>query len=130
MDDVQFIANTEKTQEELFHLFNALRDNNKQIIFSSDKHPALLPGFEESAARTFLCRHDRGNSRAGRREPLRDYSRKDRDAHGFSVADDIIQYIAENVRGNIRELEGIVNTIVVKIQYKGKGITSPMCALS
>ncbi len=47
MDDVQFIANTEKTQEELFHLFNALHDNNKQIVFSSDKHPALLPGFEE-----------------------------------------------------------------------------------
>jgi chromosomal replication initiator protein len=47
MDDVQFIANTEKTQEELFHLFNALRDNNKQIVFSSDKHPAMLPGFED-----------------------------------------------------------------------------------
>lgn len=43
MDDIQFIANTEKTQEELFHLFNALRDNNKQIVFSSDKHPAMLP---------------------------------------------------------------------------------------
>src|SRR6185369_17959679 len=47
MDDVQFIANTEKTQEELFHLFNAMRDNNKQIVFSSDKHPMLLPGLED-----------------------------------------------------------------------------------
>ncbi len=47
MDDVQFIANTEKTQEELFHLFNALRDNNKQIVFSSDRHPSLLNGFED-----------------------------------------------------------------------------------
>ena len=47
MDDVQFIANTEKTQEELFHLFNTLYDNNKQIVFSSDKHPAMLAGLED-----------------------------------------------------------------------------------
>ena len=47
MDDVQFIAKTEKTQEELFHLFNAMHDNNKQIVFSSDKHPNFLPGFED-----------------------------------------------------------------------------------
>ena len=47
MDDVQFLANKEKTQEELFHLFNALHDNNKQIVFSSDIHPALLNGMEE-----------------------------------------------------------------------------------
>src|SRR3990167_5120152 len=47
MDDVQFMAEKERTQEELFHLFNAMHDNNKQIIFSSDKHPVLLPGFED-----------------------------------------------------------------------------------
>lgn len=47
MDDVQFLASKEKTQEELFHLFNALHDNNKQIVFSSDQHPALLNGMEE-----------------------------------------------------------------------------------
>src|SRR5690606_39057357 len=47
MDDVQFLANKEKTQEELFHLFTAMHDNNKQIVFSSDMHPALLSGLEE-----------------------------------------------------------------------------------
>jgi chromosomal replication initiator protein len=122
MDDIQFIANTEKTQEELFHLFNALRDNNKQIVFSSDKHPALLPGFEERL---------RGRFSAGMIAEIPEPDVESRTAiirakveqHGFSVAEDIIQYIAENVRGNIRELEGIVNTVVVKSQYKGKGIT-------
>ncbi len=122
MDDVQFIANTEKTQEELFHLFNALRDNNKQIVFSSDKHPALLPGFEDRIKGRFS-----GGVIAEIPEPdveSRTAIIKAKiEQHGFSLPDDIIQYIAENVRGNIRELEGILNMIVCKSQLKGKGVT-------
>ena len=122
MDDVQFIANTEKTQEELFHLFNALHDNNKQIVFSSDKHPAMLPGFEERI---------KGRFSAGMVAEIPEPDVESRvaiikaklDNHGFSIPDDIIQYIAENVRGNIRELEGILNMIVCKSQLKGKGVT-------
>ncbi|MEN9413545.1 MAG: chromosomal replication initiation protein chromosomal replication initiator protein [Candidatus Parcubacteria bacterium] len=122
MDDIQFIANTEKTQEELFHLFNAMRDNNKQIVFSSDKHPALLPGFEERL---------KGRFSAGMiaEIPEPDFESRSQiirakiEQHGFSLPEDIIAHIAEHSRGNIRELEGIVNTIVCKSQYKGKGIT-------
>jgi len=122
MDDVQFIANTEKTQEELFHLFNALYDNNKQIVFSSDKHPALLAGLEERL---------KGRFGAGMIAEIPEPDVESRIAiikakieqHGFSIPDDIIQYIAENVRGNIRELEGILNMIVCKSQLKGKGVT-------
>ena len=47
MDDIQFLSKKEKTQEELFHLFNSFHDNNKQIIFSSDKHPGYIPSMEE-----------------------------------------------------------------------------------
>ena len=122
MDDVQFIANTEKTQEELFHLFNALRDSNKQIVFSSDKHPMLLPGFEERLKGRFS-----GGMIAEIPEPDVESRiaiiRAKIETHGFSIPDDIIQYIAENVRGNIRELEGILNMIVCKSQLKGKGVT-------
>ena len=122
MDDVQFIANTEKTQEELFHLFNAMRDNNKQIVFSSDKHPALLPGFEDRL---------RGRFSAGMIAEIPEPDVESRKAivrakieqHGFSIPDETIAYIAENVRGNIRELEGIVNHIVCRSQFKGRGIT-------
>lgn len=122
MDDVQFIANTEKTQEELFHLFNAMRDNNKQIVFSSDKHPVLLPGFEERL---------KGRFSAGMMAEIPEPDVESRTAiirakmeqHGFSLPEDIVAYIAENTRGNIRELEGVVNTIVCKSQYKGKGIS-------
>ena len=122
MDDVQFIANTEKTQEELFHLFNTLHDNNKQIVFSSDKHPALLPGLEDRL---------KGRFSAGMIAEIPEPDVESRVAiikakieqHGFSLPEDIIQYIAENVRGNIRELEGILNMIVCKSQLKGKAIT-------
>lgn len=122
MDDVQFIANTEKTQEELFHLFNALHDNNKQIVFSSDKHPAFLPGFEDRL---------KGRFSAGMIAEIPEPDVESRTAiirakieqHGFSIPDDIIQYIAESVRGNIRELEGVLNMIVCKSQLKGKAIT-------
>lgn len=122
MDDVQFIANTEKTQEELFHLFNALRDNNKQIVFSSDKHPTLLPGFEERLKGRFS-----GGMIAEIPEPDVESRtaiiRAKIEQHGFSIPDDIIQFIAESVRGNIRELEGILNMIVCKSQLKGKAIS-------
>jgi chromosomal replication initiator protein len=122
MDDIQFIANTEKTQEELFHLFNALRDNNKQIVFSSDKHPALLPGFEDRV---------KGRFQAGMIAEIPEPDVESRTAiirakleqHGFSIPDDIVLYIAENVRGNIRELEGVLNMIVCKSQLKGRGVS-------
>ncbi len=122
MDDVQFIANTEKTQEELFHLFNALHDNNKQIVFSSDKHPNFLPGFEDRL---------KGRFAAGMIAEIPEPDVESRTAiikakieqHGFSIPDDIIQHIAEGVRGNIRELEGVLNMIVCKSQLKGKAVS-------
>jgi chromosomal replication initiator protein len=119
MDDIQFIANTEKTQEELFHLFNALHDSNKQIVFSSDKHPMLLPGFEDRL---------KGRFQAGMIAEIPEPDIESRtaiikaktDQHGFSLPNEIIDYIAENVRGNIRELEGILNMIICRSQLKGR----------
>lgn len=124
MDDVQFMAEKERTQEELFHLFNAMHDNNKQIIFSSDKHPMLLPGFEDRI---------RGRLSAGVIMEIPEPDVESRTAIikakveqlGFSLADDIVGHIAESVRGNIRELEGILNMIVCKSQLKGKAISLP-----
>jgi chromosomal replication initiator protein len=122
MDDIQFIANTEKTQEELFHLFNALYDNNKQIIFSSDKHPIMLPGFEERL---------RGRFSAGMITEIPEPDHESRisiirsklERHGFSLEEPLITYIAEHVRGNIRDLEGIINMIVFRTQAKGRGVS-------
>ncbi|TSC87005.1 MAG: chromosomal replication initiation protein [Parcubacteria group bacterium Gr01-1014_8] len=122
MDDVQFIANTEKTQEELFHVFNRLHDDNKQIVFSSDKHPNMMPGFEDRL---------KGRFSAGMIAEIPEPDVESRisiirakiEQLGFNIPDDIISYIAESVRGNIRELEGILNMIVCKSQLKGKVIS-------
>lgn len=122
MDDIQFIAEREKTQEELFHLFNALHDNNKQIVFSSDKHPNLLPGFADRL---------KGRFSAGMIAEIPEPDVESRisiiraknDQLGFNIPDDIVAYIAENVRGNIRELEGVLNMIICRSQLKGKTIS-------
>lgn len=122
MDDIQFMAEKERTQEELFHLFNAMHDNNKQIIFSSDKHPMLLPGFEDRM---------RGRLSAGVIMEIPEPDAESRisiikakiEQLAFNLEEEIIKHIAENVRGNIRELEGILNMIVCKSQLKGKAIS-------
>lgn len=119
MDDIQFIADKEKTQEELFHLFNALHDNNKQIVFSSDKHPNHMPGFEDRMKGRFsagmiaeIPTPDLESRMAIVQEKLKQY--------GAVMPTDTVQHIAEYAQGNIRELEGILNTIICKTQLKGK----------
>jgi len=122
MDDVQFISNKEKTQEELFHLFNSLYENNKQIVFSSDKHPNYIPGLE-----------DRLRSRFGSgmivdvTEPEIESKvaiiKSKLEENGIDLADDITEYIALSISGSIRELEGTLNTIICQIQFKKRDLT-------
>lgn len=122
MDDVQFIADKEKTQEELFHLFNALYDNNKQIIFSSDKHPNYMPGLEERLKGRFsagIISEITAPEVESREIILKEKAVQ----HNIHIPDSVIKYIAHEVQGNIRELEGILNTIICKIQLKGKDLT-------
>ncbi len=122
MDDVQFISNKEKTQEELFHLFNSLSENNKQIIFSSDKHPNYIPGLE-----------DRLRSRFGQgmivdvTEPEIESKiaiiKSKLEENGVDLSDEIIEYVATSIRGSIRELEGTLNVIICQIQFKKRDLT-------
>ncbi len=124
VDDVQFIADKEKTQEELFHLFNALYDNNKQIIFSSDKHPNTMKGLEDrlrgrfsSGMITEIPAPDTDSRIAILKEKL--------SIHNFSLDDKTIEVIAKELRGNIRDIEGIVNNIVLTTQSKGRDLRLP-----
>lgn len=117
MDDIQFISNREKTQEELFHLFNTLYESNKQIIFSSDKHPNYIPGLEDRLKSRFssgmivdMVEPDYESRLAILKSKLRNYEIK--------LPDEIIQYIASSIEGNIRELEGILNAIICQSQLK------------
>lgn len=122
MDDVQFISNKEKTQEELFHLFNSLYEANKQIIFSSDKHPNYIPGLE-----------DRLRSRFGS-GMIVDVNEPDTESkiaiikakleeNGINMSDEVIDYIASSISGSIRELEGTLNTIICQVQFKKRDLS-------
>ncbi len=122
MDDVQFLANKEKTQEELFHLFNALHDNNKQIVFSSDIHPALLSGLEERLQSRFaqgMIVDIPAPDMESRAAILRAKTAQ----HGLHLIDEVIDHLAHTIEGNIRELEGALNTIMCQSQLLGRTLS-------
>jgi chromosomal replication initiator protein len=117
MDDIQFFAGKEKFQEELFHLFNNYYDNNKQIIFSSDKHPNLIPDIEARLKSRFG---------AGMIVDIPEPDHESRTAiiksklsnNGLVLSPEFIDFLAKEVAGNIRDIEGIVNSIVCQIDLK------------
>ena len=123
MDDIQFVADKERTQEELFHLFNALYDNNKQIVFSSDKHPNSLLGLGERLKGRFsagMVAEIPNPDIESRMEILKEKAQ----TQSFNVPDEVLQYISKEVPGNIRELEGLLNTLICKTQLKGKELSA------
>ncbi len=122
MDDVQFLTNKEKTQEELFHLFNALYDYNKQIVFSSDIHPALLSGLEERLQSRFA----QGmivDIPAPDMESRAAILRLKTAQNSIVLNEDVINHLAETIDGNIRELEGALNTIMCQSQLVGRALS-------
>ena len=118
MDDVQFLSKKDKTQEELFHLFNALHDTNKQIIFSSDRAPVAIPDIAERLKGRFSSGMAVDISEPDP-ESRMVIVRKKAALHGVILSDDVVEYVATTLTGSIRELEGMVNSIVCHAQVKG-----------
>ncbi len=119
MDDVQFLANKEKTQEELFHLFNALHDNNKQIVFSSDVHPSLLSKMEERLQSRFaqgMIVDIPPPDTESRAAILRAKAAQ----NSITLNDDVVEYLSVAIKGNIRELEGALNAVMCQSQLLGR----------
>jgi chromosomal replication initiator protein len=122
MDDVQFLATKEKTQEELFHLFNALHDTNKQIVFSSDIHPALLAGLEERLQSRFaqgMIVDIPAPDLESRAAILKAKAAQ----NSITLSDDVVEHLAHSIEGNIRELEGALNTIMCQSQLLGRTLS-------
>ena len=122
MDDIQFINGKEKTQDELFHLFNALYETNKQIIFSSDKHPNFIVGLEERLRSRFNHGMIVDVTIPSLESRLAIIKAK---AKGYEdkVGEDVLQYIAETIQGNIRELEGTVLSLIGQVSARQAVIT-------
>ncbi|OGG78064.1 chromosomal replication initiator protein DnaA [Candidatus Kaiserbacteria bacterium RIFCSPLOWO2_01_FULL_52_12b] len=118
MDDIQFLSKKLKTEEELFHLFNALHDTNKQIIFSSDRAPAAIPDIAERLKGRLASGMtvDIGEPDPESRMAI---VRKKAASQGVILSDEVIEYVAATMSGSIRELEGMVNSIICHAQVKG-----------
>lgn len=122
VDDIQFFAGKQKTEEEFFHLFNSFYDNNKQIIFSSDKHPNFIMGLEDRLK-------SRLNSGMIVEIPSPDLESRIQifkiksSMMNFSLSPEITEYLASSVEGNIRELEGVLNSIICQSKLKGRDLT-------
>jgi chromosomal replication initiator protein len=118
MDDIQFLSKKERSEEELFHLFNALHDTNKQIIFSSDRPPVAIPDITERLKGRLASGMtiDIGEPDTESRMAI---VRKKAASHGVMLSDEVVEYVATTINGSIRELEGMVNSIVCHAQVKG-----------
>jgi chromosomal replication initiator protein len=122
MDDIQFFSKKEKTQEELFHLFNALYDDNKQIIFSSDKHPNYITDLEERLKSRFAA-----GMIVDIPQPDLDSKTailKAKAAHNNLILEDaVIDFLSTTIEGNIRDLEGALNAVICQSQLKGRELS-------
>ncbi len=122
IDDIQFFANKERTQEEFFHTFNALLEGNQQIILTSDRYPKEIIGVE-----------DRLKSRFGwgltlAIEPPELETRvailkRKAEEHKINLADEVAFFIAKRLRSNVRELEGALNRVIANANFTGRPIT-------
>ncbi len=118
VDDIQFFSKKGTLQEEFFHLFNTLHDCNKQIICSSDRHPNVIPDLTERLQSRFV---------SGMTVAIQEPDHESRMAIikakalslGLALSDQIIEHLSLAVPGNIREIEGMLNTVLIQVQLKG-----------
>jgi chromosomal replication initiator protein len=111
VDDMQFIAGKEKTQEEFFHTFNALHQSNKQIIISSDKPPKAIPTLEDRLRSRFewgMAIDIQSPDFETRCAILQNKA----NLSNVNLAQDTVEYLANNIQTNIRELEGALNQLL------------------
>ncbi|MES2953256.1 MAG: chromosomal replication initiator protein DnaA [Patescibacteria group bacterium] len=122
IDDIQFLTAKDKTQEELFHLFNHFHENGKQVIFSSDKPPKQIVGLEDRLRSRFEGGMQADVTKPDFESRLAILKTKARQT-AFAPDDSIIEYIASVIADSIRELEGTLNAIVCQAQLKNRPLS-------
>ena len=118
MDDIQFITGKEKTQEEIFHIFNIMYESNKQIIFSADVHPNMIIGLDERIRTRFnhgMVVDINLPSFESRLAILKNKASQ----YNKKINDNILETIAENITSSIRELEGVLITLIGQLEVRG-----------
>jgi chromosomal replication initiator protein len=129
LDDIQFIAGKERTQEEFFHTFNTLQSTGRQVVFTSDARPADIPGLEERLRSRFLqglIADIQPPDLETRCAILREKAR----AIGRELPEDVVLFISRRVQNNVRELEGCLNRTIAYAQLKNSRITVDVVRLA
>lgn len=119
IDDIQFLANRESSQEELFHTFNAIYQSRRQIILSADSPPSEIPTLEDRLVSRFnwgLVTQIDPPTRETRHAILQKKAR----LRGVEVPDEVLDFVAEQVQSNIRVLEGALTKLISESQLGGK----------
>lgn len=122
IDDIQFFANKERSQEEFFHTFNALLEGNQQIILTSDRYPKEINGVEDRLKSRF------GWGLTVAIEPPELETRvailmKKADENDIRLPAEVAFFIAKRLRSNVRELEGALNRVIANANFTGRAIT-------
>jgi len=122
IDDVQFIAGKDATQEEFFHTFNALVDQGRQIVISADKSPSDLEGIEERLRSRMACGLV-ADIHATTYELRLGILQSKSEQMGVLVPQKVMEFLAHKICSNVRELEGALNRVVAHSQLVGRAIT-------
>lgn len=125
IDDIQFFVGKDRSQEEFFHTFNALVDGGQQIVMTSDRFPKEIEGLEERLKSRF------GWGLTVQVEPPELETRvailvRKADDTGVALPQDIAFFIAQKIRGNVRELEGALRKVIAHAGFKGQPITADL----
>lgn len=122
MDDVQFLAGREKIKEEFFHLFNHLYNSNKQLVFTSDQHPNVIQNLEDRLRSRFNAGMIISVTPPDHESRLA-IVRTKAAQHNVILPDDVLEYLATTIEGNVRELEGALNLLLIHLEMRDTPLT-------
>ncbi len=122
VDDIQFLAGKDRTQEEFFHVFNALYETGKQIVVTSDRFPQEIPGLEDRLRTRFQWGLI-ADIQPPELETRKAIVRKKAESQQMSLSEEVAEFLAENITDNVRRLEGALVLLSAYARLQGRSIT-------